>query len=465
MALLACSITIFAYDFEVNDIYYNKLSDNTVAVEGANTLDASLVIPDTVVWLGNVYRVTAVADSAFKNATWITCLSIGVNVASIGSAAFDGCTSLSRIDCNSLLNMPELQDSLTFGPCYNKALVYVPHWAVDRYQAAPYWSLFGYQIRGRDYDIKQDSLYFWIDGIDSHECGLVAPEVHWFNGNLVVPATVTAEGETFTVITVSFFRCESLSSITLPPTIKELWWDIFVDCYADIKISDLAAWCGIEFSGPSSYEEDFSTGWDPGRHELYLNDEKVSHLIIPDEVTAIQPYSFYSITNIDRITIHDAVTTIGWGAFCNMRGLKRLTLGSGLTSIGHEAFACIGKEILYGYGYPIDAIVCKALVPPILEDNTCFSCYDDAILYVPASSLEDYSSHEIWGQFMHIVPFVGAGPGDVDGDGQISIDDVTGLIDQLLFGEELPAYIDVDGDGAVDINDVTTLIDMLLGIR
>lgn len=52
--------------------------------------------------------------------------------------------------------------------------------------------------------------------------------------------------------------------------------------------------------------------------------------------------------------------------------------------------------------------------------------------------------------------------GDVDGDGEVSIADVTALIDRLLL--ELP-YIeraDVDRDGEVSISDVTTLIDKLL---
>ena len=61
------------------------------------------------------------------------------------------------------------------------------------------------------------------------------------------------------------------------------------------------------------------------------------------------------------------------------------------------------------------------------------------------------------------MPFVGAGPGDVNGDGNITVGDVTNLIDMLLMGEEeRPAYADVDGDGNVTIKDIATLIDMLL---
>ncbi len=54
--------------------------------------------------------------------------------------------------------------------------------------------------------------------------------------------------------------------------------------------------------------------------------------------------------------------------------------------------------------------------------------------------------------------------GDVNGDGQVTIADVTALIDSLLSGLEVPTHVaDVNGDGQVTIADVTALIDMLLG--
>lgn len=55
--------------------------------------------------------------------------------------------------------------------------------------------------------------------------------------------------------------------------------------------------------------------------------------------------------------------------------------------------------------------------------------------------------------------------GDVDGDGNVNIADVTALIDLLLSGgatvTDHPAA-DVDGDGSINIADVTALIDKLL---
>lgn len=56
------------------------------------------------------------------------------------------------------------------------------------------------------------------------------------------------------------------------------------------------------------------------------------------------------------------------------------------------------------------------------------------------------------------------GPGDVNHDGAMTIDDVTSLIDVLLGGavQTCPSCADVDASGDVTIDDVTALIDRLL---
>ncbi len=53
-------------------------------------------------------------------------------------------------------------------------------------------------------------------------------------------------------------------------------------------------------------------------------------------------------------------------------------------------------------------------------------------------------------------------PGDVDGNGQVNIDDVTSLVDFLLNGAEVTGNADIDDNGEVNIDDVTALIESLL---
>ena len=198
--------------------------------------------------------------------------------------------------------------------------------------------------------------------------------------------------------------------------------------------------------------------------------------VIPGSVTSIGNYAFADIINMTSIDIPNSVTSIGDGAFFYC-GLTSIDIPNSVTSIGDYAFlhnsftdvvipesvTIIGR---YAFGScPIRSITCFAVTPPDVEsifERHEDDRYDEATLYVPMESWEDFRAHEEWGKFTHIVPFIGAGPGDVNGDGKLSIGDVTGIIEQLLSGENIPAYCDVNGDGKVSITDVTALIDMLL---
>ena len=239
-----------------------------------------------------------------------------------------------------------------------------------------------------------------------------------------------------------------------------------------------------------------------GNWAFYLCTQ-LNSVTLSDELTSIGNYAFAVCANLKSITIPAKVTTIGNGAFRSCYNLTRATIGDSVMSIGNEAFydcgsltdltignsvTSIGKfafwrcEALTSVTFPqsvtsigacafclcdgLQRITCMPTVPLNIDSN-CFmsysvSIYDQATLFVPNESLEAYRAHEEWGRFTHIVPFIGAGPGDVNGDGRIAIDDVTSIIDLLLSDEDLPAWADVNGDGVVTIKDVTALIDLLL---
>lgn len=85
--------------------------------------------------------------------------------------------------------------------------------------------------------------------------------------------------------------------------------------------------------------------------------------------------------------------------------------------------------------------------------------FDIALLDVRGLQFDDYQDM--------VLGFIPDRPntllGDVDGDGVVSISDVTTLIDMLLNGDTAGhPEADVDGDGKVSISDVTDLIDLLL---
>lgn len=98
----------------------------------------------------------------------------------------------------------------------------------------------------------------------------------------------------------------------------------------EIHISDLASFCNIDFSAdtnPLFYNA-----------KLYMNGEAVTELVIPDGVTKISDYAFYSLKDITSVTIPDSVTEIGNYAFYSCDGITNLNIGNGVISIGDYAF-------------------------------------------------------------------------------------------------------------------------------
>ena len=84
-------------DFSVNGIYYGKNSDGkTVYVTYKdtkyNSYSGSVVIPPTVTYSGTTYSVTSIGNSAFRDCSGLTSVTIPNSVTSIGDYAFDNCS-------------------------------------------------------------------------------------------------------------------------------------------------------------------------------------------------------------------------------------------------------------------------------------------------------------------------------------------------------------------------------------
>ncbi len=95
LAILCSFTTAYAYDFEVDGIYYNKTSATTVEVTykdtNYNSYTGDVSIPSAITRNGNTYIVTTVGDYAFYNSEGVSNLTIPETVTSIGECAFYGC--------------------------------------------------------------------------------------------------------------------------------------------------------------------------------------------------------------------------------------------------------------------------------------------------------------------------------------------------------------------------------------
>ncbi len=157
------------------------------------------------------------------------------------------------------------------------------------------------------------------------------------SGDVVIPYGYQGKFVT-TILSSAFKDCSELTGITIPSSVTTIGRDSFYGCYGltEVHITDLAAWCKIEFidveDNPLYYA-----------HHLYLDGKEVKELIIPDGTTSIRYFAFSGCEGLTSVTIPDGVTAIMSGAFYGCYGLTSVTIGNGVTLIGEEAFyLCIG---------------------------------------------------------------------------------------------------------------------------
>lgn len=84
--VLVMSAKAFAYDFEVNGIYYDVLSDTTCEVTKENLnykYNGDIIIPEQVTYRRKIMRVTAIGGAAFSCNTGLTSVDIPNSVTTI----------------------------------------------------------------------------------------------------------------------------------------------------------------------------------------------------------------------------------------------------------------------------------------------------------------------------------------------------------------------------------------------
>lgn len=77
MTMLFCmtGLNSFAYDYEVNGIYYNLSGGEAEVTSGDNKYSGNVVIPSSVTYNGRTYSVTMLGGGAFygcRNLTSVT---------------------------------------------------------------------------------------------------------------------------------------------------------------------------------------------------------------------------------------------------------------------------------------------------------------------------------------------------------------------------------------------------------
>ena len=146
-------------------------------------------------------------------------------------------------------------------------------------------------------------FYYWVNNKTELSVSYRGTNYDYYSdrytGNVVIPESVTYNGATYPVTSIgayAFYFCRSLTSVTIPNSVKTIGYSAFEDC-----------------SGLTS-------------------------VTIGNSVTSIGGSAFYSCSGLTSVTIPNSVTTIGNYAFLGCSGLTDITIPNSVTYIGDFAF-------------------------------------------------------------------------------------------------------------------------------
>lgn len=235
------------------------VSQNAAAVRGALTIPEAMRIPTSLAG----FPTTAIGEKAFFGVKGIKSLTIPSCIARIGQDAFKG--------NGSTLETLVIEEGVR----------QIGSWT------------FGYSSKLKSVSLPKSLTR--IMGYAFRSCGALT--------EVEIPSGAINCG--------AFSKCSALESVTIGSGVTSLgqWggdgsgW-AFLECAKlnAVHISDLAAWCAMDIYDETSNPLYYA-------HNLYLNGELVTDLVIPDGVTRIPARAFYGATCLRSVTLPDSVTS------------------------------------------------------------------------------------------------------------------------------------------------------------
>ena len=321
------------------------------------------------------------------------------------------------------------------------------------------------------YDFEADGIYY--DLVDGHAVVTNNGQYNCYSGDIVIPAAVTNEGTTYPVTVIghsAFKNCTELITSVLPGSITTIEPRVFEGCKS---LTSMIVPNTVTTMGANVFDKCYA----------------IDSIVIGNKVTSLGDYMFNDCRALKKVVIGNSVTSIGKYAFSGCGNLTRITIPNSVTSIGHNAFYCcsqladikigsavtnIDQYIFYNCSR-LTCVTCLAVTPPNVVYGLFneYNYYGHAELHVLQESVQAYKSATFWKDFYYIIGDVTISiPGDVNGDGEVTVADANSAIKIIINGSGGHSHApngddefynaDVNDDGEVNIADLNVIIDLIL---
>ena len=305
--LITYGANAYTYDFKVNGIYYNKISNNEVEVTFKSTSDrgysGEITIPNSVQYGGKTYNVTSIGESAFYNCSGLTgSLTIPNSVTTIGNYSFYRCSGLT-----GSLTIPNSVTSIgnsAFNQCsgFTGSLT-IPN-SVTFIGEAAFTNCTGFTgsltISNTVTSIRKNcfaACNFTGPLTIPNSVTLIEEAAFQggnFTGPLTIPSSVISIGER------AFQDCRGLTDLTIPNSVTSIESEAFINCSSmEIVKSEIEKPFSIEtyvfWLNNSKHKTLQVPKGTKGKYTAFIGWTKYFNEVIEDEGAAINTYTL-SIT-------------------------------------------------------------------------------------------------------------------------------------------------------------------------